>query len=331
MTAKRERMVLIGCVLTALMLVALPARAQGAWKPEKTIELIVESSPGAGVDRTARLIQKIMQDAGIVRVPISVVNKPGGGGNIAYQYLQQFNGDAHYAAMATATLLTNHILGVSSLNYTDFAPLSVLYGEHIGFAVNADGPMKTGTDLIERMRREPEKVTFAFGTSRGNANHIGIAAVLKASGIDPRSAKIVLYKASVDAATALMGGHVDVVATPISTFTPLMGAGKLRLIAIAAPQRSSGPFASVPTWREQGVDAVAPSYRMILGARGLNRAQLEYWNDVLARVSRSDAWKAELTRNAWENLHMPADESLKYLNAQYAQYRAVLVELGLAK
>jgi tripartite-type tricarboxylate transporter receptor subunit TctC len=70
---------------------------------------------------------------------------------------------------------------------------------------------------------------------------------------------------------------------------------------------------------------------MILGARGLNRSQLAYWNDVLARVSRSEAWKGELTRNGWENLYMSADDSVKYLNAQYAQYRATLVDLGLAK
>jgi putative tricarboxylic transport membrane protein len=319
------------CIAITLLSIVPGARAQSSWKPDKALELIVESSPGAGVDRTARIMQLIMQNSDGVRVPVNVVNKPGGGGNIAYQYLQQFPGDAHYAAMATATLLTNHILGVSTFNFTDFSPLGILYGEHVGFAVNAEGPMKSGRDLIERMKREPEKVTFAFGTSRGNANHIAIASVLKAAGIDPKSAKIVLYKASVDAATALMGGHVDVVATPISTFMPLMASGKLRLIAIAAPQRSREPFATVPTWREQGVDAVVPSYRMLLGARGLSAAQLGFWNDVLRRISQSDAWKAELTKNAWEDVYMPAGESVKYLNAQYAQYRAMLVELGLAK
>ncbi|MGZ9080149.1 MAG: tripartite tricarboxylate transporter substrate binding protein [Burkholderiales bacterium] len=328
---RRAVAVRIGLAMLACVCAVSASWAQTAWKPEKAIELIVESSPGAGVDRTARTIQSIMQDGGFIRVPLAVVNKPGGGGNIAYQYLQQFAGDGHYLAMATATLLTNHILGVSRMSYTDFSPLSILYGEHIGFAVSAEGPIKSGKDLIERMKREPEKVTYAFGTSRGNANHIGIAAALKAAGIDPKAAKIVLYKASVDAATALMGGHVDVVATPISTFAPLMGSGKLRLIAIAAPQRSGGQFASVPTWREQGIDAVAPSYRMILGPRGLNQTQLAYWNDVLGRVSSSDAWKAELIKNGWENLYMPAEESLKYLNAQYVQYRGMLVELGLAK
>src|SRR6185295_4694761 len=103
---------------------------------------------------------------------------------------------------------------------------------------------------IERLRANPESVTFAFGTSRGNANHIAISLVAKAAGVDPRKLKVVLYKASIDATTALMGGHVDVVATPISTYAPVMGTGKVRVIGVAAPQRIGGQFAAAPTWKE---------------------------------------------------------------------------------
>jgi putative tricarboxylic transport membrane protein len=128
-----------------------------------------------------------------------------------------------------------------------------------------------------------------------------------------------------------MGGHVDVVATPVSTFSPVMGTGKLRIIAVAAPQRTSGQFAQAPTWREQGFDVVANGYRMIVAPRGVARAQLGFWNEALGQVSRSDAWKKELAANGWESLYMPAAETSSYLDGQYAQYRAILVELGLAK
>src|SRR6185436_11228333 len=138
------------------------------WKPEKPVELIVPGGAGGGQDRTARIMQKIMQD-GLVAAPVTVVNRPGGGSNLAYTYLNQFTGDAHYLASVTATLLTNHLLGTSPLNYTHFTPVSVLYGEFVGFAVKADGPLKTGKDIIERVRAAPDSITFAFGTSAGNA------------------------------------------------------------------------------------------------------------------------------------------------------------------
>ncbi|MBI3939056.1 MAG: tripartite tricarboxylate transporter substrate binding protein [Betaproteobacteria bacterium] len=310
---------------------AAHVQAQTAWSPEKAVEIVVQSSAGSGVDRTARMIQKIMQDGAMVPTPIVVVNKPGGAGNIAYNYLSQFAGDGHYLATATATLLTNHVLGLSALNYSDFTAVSVLYGEYIGFAVNAEGQIKTGRDLVERVKRNPESVAFAFGTSRGNANHIGIALAMKAAGIDPRRLKVVLYKASIDATTALMGGHVDVVATPTSTYASVMASGKVRIVAVAAPQRIAGKFSDVPTWREQGLDVVAPSYRMIIAPRGLNPGQVAFWDGVLGRLSQSAAWKKELEANSWENIYLPSAESTKYLAARYVQYRGVLAELGLAK
>lgn len=305
--------------------------ATSAWKPEKAVEFIVPDSPGGGQDRTVRLLQKVLQDNALVTSPINIMNKPGGSGNIAYNYLSQYGGDGHYLAIATATMLTNHVLGLSPHSYTDFTPAAILYGEYIGFAVNGEGPLKTGKDVIERLRKDPESVTFAFGTSRGNANHIAVALVAKAAGVDPRKLKVVIYKASIDATTALMGGHVDVVATPTSTYAPVMGTGKLRIIGIAAPQRIGGVFAKVPIWKEQGVNAVASGYRMLIAPKGLSAAQVAFWDDALGRVSQTEAWKKELAANQWENQYMNSADSRKYLDARYDEYRKVLVEIGLAK
>lgn len=305
--------------------------ATAAWKPERAVEIIIPASAGGGQDRTARVIQKILQDEGAVATPINIANRGGGGGNIAYGYLQQFKGDGHYLATASATLVTNHILGTSPFSYTDFTPVSVLYTEYIGFAVTADGPLKSGADLIERLRKNPEGVTFAFGTSRGNANHIAVAQIAKAAGVDVRRLKVVIYKSSIDATTALMGGHVDAVATPTSTYVPVLGSGKLRLVGIAAPTRQGGVFAKVPTWKELGIDAVSPSYRMIIGPRDLTASQLAFWDQAFGRLVKSAAWKKELEQNDWDNSYLASAQSRAFLDEQTQSYRAALIELGLVK
>jgi putative tricarboxylic transport membrane protein len=308
------------------------ALAQSAvWTPQKPVEFIVPDSPGGGQDTTVRVLQKILQESRSVTTPINVVNKPGGGGNLAYAYLNQFSGDAHHLAIATATMLTNHVLGLSTFSYSGFTPVAILYGEYIGLAVNADGPVRSGKDLIERLRNKPESITFAFGTSLGNANHIAIALVAKAAGVDPRKLKVVIYKASIDATTALMGGHVDVVSTPTSTYAPVMPTGKVRIIGIAAPQRLNGQFAGAPTWKEQGVNVVVSGYRMLIAPNGVNAGQLAFWNEAFARVAGTEAWKKVLRENDWEDSYMNSAESRKYLDARYDEYRNILVELGLAK
>jgi putative tricarboxylic transport membrane protein len=324
-----------GRLVTILLLicaVACPpgqAPAQG-WKPVKNVELIVPGGAGGGQDRTVRIMQKIMQQ-GLVPTTVSVSNRPGGGSNLAYVYLNQFTGDAHYLASATATLLTNYILGTSPLNYTHFTPVSVLYGEYIGFAVRADGPFASGKDILARARGAPDSVTFAFGTSAGNANHIGIALALKAAGVDPTKIKTVVFKASIEATGALMGGHVDVVATPMSTYIPVLGTGKIRIVAVAAPQRVGGRFADVPTWREQGNNTVMPSFRMIIAAKGLTAPQLRYWDGAFAKLAASPDWKKELADNEWQSSYLNSADSLKYLDAQARSYQTILAELGLTK
>lgn len=304
--------------------------AAPAWQPTKNVEIVIPGGTGGGQDRTARILQDIMQK-GLVPTPVTVVNRPGGGGNLAYTYLNQFAGDGHYLATATATLLTNNILGVSPLNYTHFTPVSVLYGEYIGFATRADGHYRSGKDIIAQLKKAPDSVTFAFGTSRGNANHIGVALAAKAAGVDPAALKVVIYKASIEATTALMGGHVDVVATPMSTYIPVLDTGKIRIVAIAAPKRVGGRFANVATWKEQGYDAVMPSYRMFIAARGLDTAQRRYWDGVFAKLAKSDAWQRELAANEWQGSYMNSAESVKYLEARYAEYKRILTELKLAK
>ena len=326
------RLAPVACVAALAAASALWAGAAVAqsWKPQKNVELIVPGGAGGGQDRTARIMQKIMQ-GGLVPTTVTVVNRAGGGSNLAYIYLNQYTGDGHYLASATATLLTNHVLGTSPLNYTHFTPVSVLYGEYIGFAVKADGPFKTGKDIIARMKNAPESVSFAFGTSAGNANHIGIALALKAGGIDPAKMKAVIFKASIEATNALMGGHVDVVATPMSTYVPVMGTGRIRIVAVAAPQRVGGRFADVPTWKEQGYNAVMPSFRMFIGAKDLDARQLRYWDGVFAKLAASPEWKKELADNEWQSSYMSSVESRRFLDARYEEYRKVLTELRLAK
>jgi putative tricarboxylic transport membrane protein len=78
------------------------------WKPDKNIE-IVSGAPGSGYDRYSRTMQRIWQTQKIIPTPITVNNKPGGGGTIAWTYLSQHAGDAHFVSPVAVALLTNNL------------------------------------------------------------------------------------------------------------------------------------------------------------------------------------------------------------------------------
>ena len=321
--------------ITAAWLVAVASASAGAaapaWKPEKSVELIAPSAAGGGTDLTARVIQKILHDKRLIDAPIAVVNKTGGGGNVALAYLAQRPADGHSLAITTALLLTNRILGTSSYSYTDFTTIAQLNSEYVAFAVRADAPIKTGKDLLERFRNDPSSITIAVGTSLGGANHIASALAMRAAGGDIKKLKTVVFKSSVESVVALLGGHLEVVASSASLLAPHLKSGALRLIAMSSPRRLEGVFAAVPTWKEQGHDIVADNFRALIGPAGMSQAQISYWDEIFARLAQTDEWKRDMENNSWENNYMSSKESRKYFESQYEVSRRILTDLGLAK
>ena len=299
------------------------------WRPSRTIEVIVGTPPGGPLDATARLIQKYLE----TRQPgqaVIAMNKPGGGHVIAMQYLNQHAGDAHFVSMALPNLLTNRITGAHPLTYTDVTPLALLTSEYIGMWVRADSPIKSGKDLIAQMRAKPEALTFAI-TNPGSGNHIAAGMVLKAGGVDLKKVTFVPFKGSAETTVAVMGGHVDVLmATPGSAIKHVQS-GRLRPLAVAAPKRLAGEAASVPTWKELGIDAVSANWRALVGPKGLTATQIAYWDQTLAAMVKAAEWQQALKVNQWEDEYLASAGALKFLQEEYKQLEALLSDLGEAK
>jgi len=319
----------------AVLALAMAAPAifaqSGPWKPGRNVEIVVGVGPGGGIDRTARIVQKILQDQRLLDVTATVVNKPGGGGTIAQAYLNQRAGDAHVWEIAATSLLTNHITGKSALSHRDFTPIAMLSDEYIGFLVRADSPLKTGQDLLNLLKADPESLPVGIATAAGNTNHIAAGLAAKAAGGDVKKLKVVVFGSGGESMTALLGGHVGLVATPAANAIPHLQSGKMRVLAIASPARLEGALATVPTWKEQRADIVVANWRPVIGPKGLSAAQVAFWEDALANVTRSAEWKNDVAHSGSVNHYMNSRDLAAYFDAQYAQFRAVLTELGLAR
>lgn len=314
-------------VLLLTAFAATPAWAQ-EWKPAKAIEVIVGTPPGGPLDRTARLIQSLLEKRN-VGVPATVQNKPGGGHAIAMTYLNQ-RGDGHAISMALTNLITNRIIGSHPLTYTDITPLALLTSEYIGMSVKTDSPVKDGKDLIARLRANPESLTFAI-TNRASGNHIAAGAVLKAAGVDLKKVKFVSFKGSAETTLAVLGGHVDVaMATPTSTWKHVQ-AGTMRMLAVSSPRRLGGDFAVVPMWKELGINAVSANWRAVVGPKGLPAAQVAWWDEALAAIVKTPEWQEAVRKNQWEDEYLNSRDTVKFFQEEYKHLEALLTELGDAK
>ena len=236
-------------IVLLLLLACLPTTgaAQAAWAPSRPVELIVGVSPGGGVDRTARTIQKIMQDKRLLEVPLNVVNKPGGGGTIAQAYMNQRAGDAHYFEITATSILTNHITGRTTSGHRDYTPVVMLYDEYLGFAVLADSPIKDGRQLLDALKARGKSADRHRNQRGQHQSHRRRHARESRGHRSTAGLKVVVFGSGGESMTALLGGHVGLVVTPSANLIPHMQSGRLRVLG-SAPKRIPGALASVPTW-----------------------------------------------------------------------------------
>ncbi len=319
-----------GAALAAAAAFSAPSAPAQEWKPDRPVELIATNAPGGGSDRIGRIMVKILQERKLVPVPVNLVNRPGGGSSVAYNYANQHPGNGHFLVMGSRSLITNNISGHGP-SYTDLTPVLRLFDEYIGVTVKPVSPIRTGKDLISFMKRDPTALSFGIATSLGAPNHSGVAAAFKAAGIDMKRMKNVIFPSGGAASTALLGGHVDVVPISIGFASSLLRNKQVRIIAVSSPQRLPGELKDVPTWKEQGADAVVAQWRVLIGPKGMTPAQVGYWEGVMRRMMEVEEWKAELATNFWSANFQTGAETRKFLDPDYADAKAFLTELGLAK
>jgi len=317
------------CGWMAWCFVASAASAQ-EWKPARNVDIVVASGAGGSSDRTARVVQRLLQ-ANPAFPSISVTNRQGGGGTVAWTYLAQQPGDPHYIATFSPTMVTNQLLGVTKLRFTDFTPLSIILREYVLVSVNADSPITSAKALLEHIRKDPTALSFAFAAAPGNHNHVVIGMIFKAAGADPKQSKVVIQKSGGDGAIAVLGGHIDVLVGAPANVLPHIQAGKMRAIGLSAPQRQPGAAAELPTLKEQGINAVFYSWRGFLGAKDIAPSQIAFWDAAFAHALQAEAWKQDLAKNAWAEDLKNAAETRKHLDSEQELIATMLGELGLLK
>jgi putative tricarboxylic transport membrane protein len=317
----------------ALFVIAPPtsAFAQKSWKPDRPVEIIVGTDPGSGFDRTARLLQKIWQTTHLVEQPVTVVNKAGGFGAIGWAYMNQRGKSGNMVAIMSPLLLTNNIAGNMELSYRDVVPLALLEDEEIAFAVYSGSSIKTGKDFIAKLQQDPSSVSVGV-SGIGGQNHVALALVAQAAGgIDLSRLKVVSFAGSGDVTTSVIGGHVEATASPASTIAPQVAAGRMRAIGVSSARRIAGTLADVPTWREQGIDAVFSNWRGVIGPKGMTPEQIQYWDDVFAKTVATPEWKEEIERSQLTSHYLPSREAGEFLAAENDKLTNVMSKLGLSK
>ncbi len=314
----------------AFLVGASTALAQ-QWKPTRHVELISASAAGSASDGVLRLVERTLQEKKLIDATTAVINKVGGGGSVGWSYTNQQPADGHYLTLIIGNLISNQIIGSSTLAYTDLTCVAQLFSEYTAVGVRAESPIKDAKDLMARLKADSGALSASIGTAFGGSGHIALALAAKDAGGEPKRLKAVVFPGFSQGVAALYGGHVDLATNPHSSFLGPMREGRVRVLAVTAPQRLPGDFASVPTWKELGVDADIEAFRAIAGPRAMGAPQVAYWESRLRAMAATEEWKQTLEKRAWVDRYAGPEGCAVGLKRQYTQMRRGLAELGLAK
>lgn len=321
----------VGAALLAAAAMATAHAQTAAWQPTERVTYLIGVAPGGTVDLYARAIKDQLEALRLVNSQsVLPENKVGAGGAIALQALAQNAGNGHWLATFHTGSIAGAVTGLIKADVRQFPPVAMMVEEASLVAVRADSPLKTATDLVAALKANVASQRIAVAPALGQNTHLAIARPLKVAGVAIDKLTIAPFRSSGESVNALLGGHVDVVSATAPVLVPHVLAGKLRLLASAAPERGTGPLADVKTWREQGVAADYVSYNGVMLAPKATPEQLRFWEAALRRVSQSPDWIALVERSGNKAIFRGREDSQRYVEAEWKATTELATELGLA-
>lgn len=309
----------------AIVALALGAGAHAA--PQE-LSIMAPAGPGGGWDQTARSMQQVLQEAGIVS-NVQVTNVPGAGGTIGLaQFVNMAKGDPTQLIVGGYVMVGAIIANNSPVSLADVTPIARLTGEYEAVVVPASSPIQTMDDLIAELKKDPGAVSWAGG-SAGGVDHIAVGLIAKAAGVDPTKINYIPFSGGGEALAAILGAQVTAGISGYGEFAGQIESGDLRVLGISAPEPVEGIDA--PTLKDAGLDVDVQNWRMVAAGPDLTDEQKAELVATVEQMAETDQWKETLATKGWLNTFLAGDDFAAYISDQIDATGQVLKDIGVVQ
>lgn len=298
--------------------------------PSKPIRIIVGAPPGGGTDTQARLVATRLQK--ILGVSVIVENKPGASMMLAAIEVSRSVPDGHtilYTPDTPFTQAPHTIANVAYDPFKDFTPLSLGSRAPLVLVASTSPPVNSASELAAYARANPGKLTYAsFGV--GSASHLYGEMFSRRAGAQMVH---VPYKGAADVVNDLIAGRVQVMFAAASGAVQFVksGKGKVKILAVAAPSRSS-LLPGVPTMSEQGISGMTTTTWLgFFGPAHMRPETVSKLNAALEKVLADPVLKDQFGLGASEAESSSPSDLAIILKSSYAEWGRIVNQLGMSK
>ena len=236
--------------LLATLIVAGPSFAQTAsGYPDHPVKVIVPFAAAGPTDVMARLIAQKLSDH--LGKQFYVENQPGAGGNIGMASAAKASPDGYTILFVSSSYVVNPSLyaRIPYDPYTDFIPITVAGDSPNVLVVNPSLPVKNVRELVDLIKANPGKYSFA-SAGTGTTPHLSGELFKLTFGLDIVH---VPFNGAGPAIQSTVAGHTPIAFTALPPAAPLAKGGQLRALAVTGKTRSE-VLPDVPTMEEAGIN-----------------------------------------------------------------------------
>ena len=289
--------------------------------PDRPIAVTVAYSPGGATDFQARLVTMMAANEDYLTQPIVIVNKPGAGGQVGWNWFaQKADADGYQlAAYNVPHFIAQSIVFDTKYNIENLEPIANWGADPAVLIVNADSEYNTAEELVEFAKANPGKVTVS-GAGQFTGHHIALLQLAKASGAE---FQYIPTKGGVKAMQSVLAGNVTAGFNNLSD--AFRSKDKLKILAIADLERNAEFLPDVPTFQELGIDVDNSSvnFRGIMAKTGTPEDVITKLADGSVSMFSDGKVAAKMTAGGSPMHIMTRDEVI----AMWAERQAYLEEL----
>jgi tripartite-type tricarboxylate transporter receptor subunit TctC len=302
------------------LLAAPAAQAQGSY-PDRPVKMIIPFAAGGPTDMVSRLLaQKLSEKFG---QQFYVENMAGAGGNLGMGAVARSPADGYTILVASSSYQVNvSLYAKPPYADKDFAPVTMAGASPNGLFVNPSIPAKTVAELVELLRANPGKYTFA-SPGIGTTPHLSSELFKLTFKLD---FTLVPFQGGGPSIQSVVAGHTPICIQTIPPATPLVHAGKVRALAIAAKKRSPA-LPDVPTFEEVGIkDQEAETMQGVFVPAATPKPIVELLQREIARIVALPDVKEKMEATGLEIGGMSSAEFDAYIKADIAKWKRVITE-----
>jgi tripartite-type tricarboxylate transporter receptor subunit TctC len=308
--------------VAAAMSVAIGVGRAAAEYPDHPVKVVVPFAAGGPTDVMARLVAQKLSDA--LKQQFYVENRPGAGGNIGMAEVARAKPDGYTVLVASSSYVVNPSLYAKAPYdpYKDFAPITLAAASPNILVVNSSFPAKTVKELIDLMRKEPEKYTIA-NPGIGTTPQLAAELFKLSLHLDATS---VPFGGAAPAIQSAISGHTPIAFSALPPTSPQVKAGTLRGLAVTSTRRSAA-LPDVPTLEEAGIkEQESETMQGIFAPAGTPKQIVGLLNKEIVKAMALPDVKEKCDQLGFDPVANSPEQFAAYVKKEVEKWGAVIKE-----